>query len=118
MELEYFVPEEFESCFPPCKMSQMSDRLLEMLDLARRIYGRPIIINSAYRSKEYELSRGRTGTSSHVSGLAVDIRCMNSVDRLDLIAALLSAGFRRIGISRNFVHVDIDPDKVQCIWLY
>lgn len=99
-------------------MSQMSDTLLKMLDLARCFYGRPIIINSAYRSKEYELSKGRAGTSSHVSGLAVDIRCSNSVDRLDLVIALLSVGFRRIGISRNFVHVDIDPDKVQCIWLY
>lgn len=118
MDLDYFVPEEFANCCPPCKMSQLSDQLLKMLDLARHIYGKPIVITSAYRSRQYELSKGRTGTSSHVLGLAVDIRCSNSVDRLDLVSALLSVGFRRIGISRNFVHVDIDPDKVQCMWLY
>lgn len=118
MELKYFSPEEFQRCNPPCDMSQMSEKLLHMLNEAREIYGKPIVINSAYRDREYEITRGRSGKSSHCTGHAVDIRCVNSRDRLVLIYALLSAGFKRIGIAKTFVHADNDPDKSPAVWLY
>lgn len=114
----FFTESEFVQAVPSCSLSDMSDELLERLDTARAYLGAPIFINSAYRSKEYELQHGREGTSSHVLGLAVDIRCNTSEYRLQLVKSLFRAGFRRIGIARSFVHVDIDKNKPHSLWLY
>lgn len=118
MELQYFTESEFEKCSPRCCSDDMDTSTLSMLEKMREIYGKPIIITSAYRSFEYEISKGRAGTSSHCKGLALDIRCFSPADRLGLIDAALRAGFRRIGIASTFIHVDNDSDKLSCIWLY
>lgn len=99
-------------------MSDLSDELLERLDTARAYLGAPLHINSAYRSVDYELKHGREGTSSHCKGLAVDIRCNTSEYRLQLVKSLFRAGFRRIGIARSYIHVDIDKSKPLTLWLY
>lgn len=95
----------------------MDGTFLKDLDAARTLAGVPFKVNSAYRSIDYEFQHGRTGTSSHCKGLAVDIACNNSAQRLKMVKALLLCGFCRIGIYKNFIHVDKDPDKVACIWL-
>lgn len=102
---------------PPCGVHQLDPAFASRLyDVWRNV---PFVINSAYRSKDYELSRHRSGQSSHCKGLAVDIACPDNVQRFRLVSALLSAGFTRIGIAKNFVHVDADMDKPQArIWTY
>ena len=58
-------------------------------------------------------------TSSHIKGLAADILVKNSRERAVILAALMEAGFTRFGIGHNFIHVDIDEDKIQgVIWTY
>lgn len=114
----HFKEDEFARCVPPCKLSDMNDKLLILLDFTRDYANIPIKLNSAYRSRSYERSKGRSGSSSHCSGLAVDIACNSNADRLKLLSGALSAGFRRIGIDTNFLHLDCDPDKPECIWLY
>lgn len=91
---------------------------MQHLDLAREKAGIPFKINSAFRSVEYEKSQGRKGTSSHCFGLAVDIRCTTSLQRLKIVSALLEVGFERIGIGKTFIHVDFDQEKNSAIWLY
>lgn len=91
---------------------------MKRLDEARHIAGVPFIVNSAYRTPEYELSKGRSSTSSHCKGCAVDLRCSNSSDRLRILTGLISAGFTRIGIAFNFIHVDYDKEKDSAIWVY
>lgn len=118
MEYKYFKPDEFQLCTPACQLSQMDERLMQMLDMAREICGYPIIINSAYRSKTWELAHKRTGTSSHTKGLAVDISCITGPFRYKLLDALMTVGFTRIGISKSYIHVDIDKDKPNSIWIY
>ena len=118
MDLKYFKEEEFARCSPPCSMSQVSERLLYKLDAARELYGKPIIVNSAYRSVDYEKQHGRDGTSSHCLGEAVDVRCANSFDRLLLLIVFLCVGFRRIGIGKTFIHIDLDENKPSAVWLY
>lgn len=113
---KYFKPEEFAKCIPACCITDLNPNLLEMLDEAREKAFVPFIINSAYRSKEYEINKGRTGTSSHCKGLAVDVECDDSIDRFLMIKALIEVGFRRIGIYETFIHVDIDETKPNCIW--
>lgn len=113
----YFNDNEFKRASPACSLSDMHPKLLESLDYARALSGIPFIINSAYRSKSYEVSMGRTGSSSHCKGLAVDLRCDSDSKRLIMIKSLLRAGFRRIGVYKTFIHADIDLDKPECIWL-
>lgn len=90
-----------------------------MLDKLRDLVGFPIILNSAYRSPVYEKKKGRTGTSSHCKGIAFDIRCNDSFKRASLVFNASELGFTRIGISKNFIHIDCDSSKSNpCIWLY
>lgn len=115
---KYFAPQEFEKCVPSCSIHDVSPELLTILDHVRESVGFPIVLTSAFRSKEYELSKGRLGTSSHCKGYAVDIRCSTSTERLALVSTFLLHGVHRIGIGNTFIHVDIDPDKTSAIWLY
>jgi uncharacterized protein YcbK (DUF882 family) len=96
----------------------MDEDFLSKLDEAREFAGIPFIINSAYRSPEHPLSI-KNPTSSHIKGLAVDIKATDSSTRFKVIEALVSVGFTRLGIADTFIHVDWDFDKSQeVIWTY
>lgn len=113
----YFREVEFMCANPPCSMKQMDEQLLQMLDDAREIAGIPFHVNSAFRSKAHELTRGRQGNSSHTKGVAIDISCIDSNRRSIMLNAFVRAGFRRIGIYKRFIHVDCDRDKPDAIWI-
>lgn len=49
-------------------------RLAEKLEEVRKIIGKPIIINSAYRSPEVNQAVGGVASSQHCLGCAADIR--------------------------------------------
>lgn len=118
-EIKYFKEAEFQKAQPSCSMSQMDLSFLERLDKARELAGIPFVINSAYRSKEYERENGRDGTSAHCFGLAVDIRAVSSQSRMKVLRGCIQAGFNRIGIGATFIHVDdswFHPQDV--CWLY
>jgi len=98
--------------------TNMNKNFLFVLDEAREFAGIPFIINSAYRSPTHPLSI-KNPTSSHIKGLAVDIKATDSTTRFKILEALLSVGFTRIGIANTFIHVDLDFDKTQdVIWTY
>ena len=98
--------------------TNMSKEFLFVLDEAREIAGIPFIINSAYRSPEHSLSI-KNPSSSHIKGLAVDIKATDSKTRFKIVQALMTVGFTRIGIADTFIHVDLDLDKTQnVIWTY
>lgn len=119
MILPFHFPEsEFARCTPPCKSSDMSQELLDRLEYARALCGHPIRLTSAFRSFDYEQEKGRTGSSSHCKGLAVDIACAGEELRFQMVQSLLRAGFTRIGIAKTYIHADIDKSKKPCIWLY
>lgn len=105
-------------CTPPCEVKDMDAAFLEKLLFAQKMCGKKFLINSAYRSLAHEKKMGRNGRSSHCKGLAVDIATGTHDQRLYIVASLLLAGFRRIGVARTFIHVDDDPDKVTSMWLY
>jgi len=114
-----FTEKECLSCDPPCHIDDIDPDMWLRLDLLRKKLGEPIILSSAYRTKEYEISKGRKGTSAHCIGLAVDVRCSNSAYRYRLICSALDCGFYRIGIGTNFVHLDISTNHAQnVIWTY
>ena len=98
--------------------ANMNKDFLFVLDEAREFAGIPFIINSAYRSPNHPLSV-KNPSSSHIKGLAVDIKANENATRFKIVEALISVGFTRIGIADTFVHVDLDFEKRQdIIWTY
>lgn len=97
---------------------KMDVDFLAKLDKAREFAKVPFVINSAYRSPEHAESI-KNPTSSHIKGLAVDIKATDSRTRYKVLNALMHVGFNRIGIADTFIHVDDDKDKSQkVIWTY
>lgn len=115
---KYFKLEEFDS--PDLKGSgeNMDKEFLTLLSEARELANIPFKINSGYRTEKHNLKVGGRVGSSHIKGLACDIHCNNSVNRKIIVSALIKVGFKRIGIAKTFIHVDLDHDKTDSIWLY
>tara|TARA_R110000822_G_scaffold128628_1_gene264471 strand:+ start:1018 stop:1386 length:369 start_codon:yes stop_codon:yes gene_type:complete len=122
--MRFFNYTEFDSPDELGSGKQMSEKILDMLDLAREKFDKPIKITSGFRTEAYNIdlkARGykASSKSSHLKGLAVDIQCNNSKNRFELVDILLDVGFNRIGIANTFIHADIDQDKPShVIWTY
>ena len=110
-----------------CGADKISPVLIEKLQKVRNIIGRSIIITSGVRCEFYNASIKASMNSSHIPddhgiGNAVDIACINSKDRYELVE-LAQKYFKRIGISKGqyggVIHLDVDRSKVQeVMWLY
>lgn len=102
-----------------------SEQLIRLVDVARRIYGKPIKINSSFRTqnKQDELRKEgyRAATfSPHCVGMAWDLDTKTVSETLELVNALkLAATYLnyqiRLGYKEymkdymTFVHVDVCP---------
>ena len=116
---KYFKDAEFRRCVPSCSINDMQQHTLTRLDMARAYAGIPFIITSAFRSKEHELAKGRTGTGAHTTGEAVDIKTADMTQRYKILNGLIKAGFTRIGIADGYIHADDCPRKQkEVVWLY
>lgn len=121
---KYFDLNEFDSPDIPGSGMFMNPDFLNKLAKARDIANVPFTINSGYRTLAYNrglIARGipASPNSSHILGLAADISCRTDRMRSAIISALLLSGFRRIGIGKTFIHVDLDENKTQdVIWVY
>ena len=116
--MRYFELSEFDSPDLPGSGELMNKDLLAMLDTARERAGIPFIITSGFRTVEHNKAVNGKPTSTHLHGLAVDIKCKYSRNRMKIIEALLYVGFTRIGIAKDFVHVDIKSSGNEVIWVY
>ena len=97
----------------------MDRDFVNKLNEARIISDIPYFITSGYRCKRHNKAVGGTSTSSHTKGLAVDINAKNSRQKYLIVKGLLDVGFTRIGIGKNFIHVDDDKKKdKKVIWGY
>jgi len=117
-EGRYFKEKELV-CKCGCGLNNMNVKLVHMLDRTRDLVGNPIYLSSGSRCAEHNKNENGSPTSSHLKGLAADIRISNGTERYKVVSALLLVGFSRIGISENFIHVDLDMDKtLPIIWGY
>jgi len=121
---KWFKLSEFDSPDRPGSGELMEHEVVQRLDIARDIYGFPMVITSGFRTVEYNRSLIEQGVpaspkSSHLLGLAADIAVPNASRRFLMVEALLDAGFHRIGLGDDFIHVDLDPNKPSnSIWVY
>ncbi len=114
--VNFFSKKEFNCrC---CGKSNISANLILKLDLARELAETPFVITSGYRCPKHNREVGGVKDSAHVLGLAVDIAVPDNVARLNILRGLIIAGFRRIGIGKDFIHADIDKTKPNNLWLY
>lgn len=119
---KYFSASEFRRCTPPCSIEDMDSGFLAVLDKVRAEAGIPLLLSCAYRSREWDLQRGRSGRSAHCMGMAVDIVCNQSQTRYKILRAAIACGITRIGIGSTFIHIDTG-DRTgqlppQVVWHY
>lgn len=90
--------------------------LIEVLEQIRSHFGKPVKINSAYRTPAYNISIGGSPRSQHCLGTAADIRIVG-VDPIQIALYAASLPFyakrggigyySRVGLKDGFVHVDV-----------
>jgi len=119
IDLRYFNLSEFES--PDLKGSgeNMDLFFLLMLDKCRDVAGIPFKVTSGFRTEKHNLKIKGVKKSSHLKGLAADISAVSSIERYKIINAAIKIGFKRIGIGKTFIHLDVDKTKAQeVMWDY
>lgn len=124
-DIRHFKETEFEC--PCCGKNEIKEELVRMLDRAREIAGVPFVINSGFRCWRHHVEIYKNlglpplKDSPHLKGWAADIRISGEDSNLRyvILNGLIKAGFKRIGIGKSLIHVDIDPSKVKnLVWVY
>lgn len=120
---DHFSSKEFECPCGKCDEQKISAKLIEKLEQVRVEFGEPVSVNSGYRCPEHNVQVGGHASSSHVNGLAADVRPkITTTDSLDQLYDLCYSKFDNIGNGRNkgFIHVDVRPAKStgKRLWLY
>lgn len=119
-KIKHFKQSEFVCAC--CGVEHMDEEFMLMLDATRDEAGVPMNVNSGFRCDKHDAEEG--GKGNHNTGKAADIATPSSNSRMRylIVAAAIDVGFRRIGIAKNFIHLDncgTDEDKpVEVIWLY
>lgn len=110
MKIGYFDTRELASkdgAPSPYGEQQVRSELLFLLNRIRTKWGRPIIVNSAYRSPAHNAAVSGVENSYHVKGLAADIRPESLDDLSELQDLCLELnGDGGVGLYNTFVHVD------------
>lgn len=107
-----FRVEEF-ACKNGEKVVLIDTELVEVLQSLRDMLGKPININSAYRTLAHNKKVGGQELSPHLAGQAADIVCPGYPPS-EIAKAAETVGFRGIGLYDTFVHVDVNPRR--CRW--
>ena len=109
-KFKHFKLFEF-TCKCGCGKNNIDIDFVKKLDEARKMAGVPFSIISGCRCEAHNRHSGGGLNSSHLTGLAVDIRTSNSLERALIQEALYIVGIRRFGINRGSIHADADKSK-------
>lgn len=108
---ENFKREEFQC--PCCGLNNIDQRLVNLLQKAREMFGRPMVVTSGTRCVSHNQKVGGTPTSDHLLGFAADIDCENSIHRRELVLAALAVGIPTLGIKKDCIHLSIgEPARI------
>jgi uncharacterized protein YcbK (DUF882 family) len=90
---------------------------LDKLQNLRFVLCRPIVLNSAYRSKKHNTAQGGAKGSFHLTARAYDAKILNH-DPVEYVQAAKDVGFGGIGYygpekyhGNAFIHVDTGPNR-------
>ncbi|WP_200974439.1 D-Ala-D-Ala carboxypeptidase family metallohydrolase [Echinicola sp. 20G] len=113
-----FSLDEFKSkdgvAFPICVTNNLKE-LAESLQVLRDELGKPIYINSGYRSPDHNKAIGGAKNSYHLKGMAADIKVGGITPQglLETVLRLKDEGKIKVGglgVYDSFLHFDIRPD--------
>jgi len=111
---ENFSLHEFE-CRDGSNLVKLDEELIDKLQKLRALVGKSIIVNSGYRTPEYNSKIGGAPKSQHMEGKAADIR-VTGVTPVQVAKLAKQVGFRGVGIYDTFTHVDVRPTPTE--WDY
>ena len=86
----------------------IDEALMDVLQATRIAIGRPMRINSGYRSPLHNRRIGGAQKSFHVRGMAADI-ALNGLDPDHLVRVALAHGAGGVGLYNTFRHLDVGP---------
>jgi len=111
--LRYFKLSEFDCPGDEGSGNNMCPIFLQKLDNARHKAKIGFRINSGYRNPTHNTKVGGVKNSSHMNipCNAADIHVKDSRARFLILVSLMSEGFTRFGIGKNFIHVDSDDTQ-------
>jgi len=114
---------KFDSPDRPGSGRCIDKTLLVLLDRLAQQTGLPIFdwINSGVRTPNHNRKVGGVSNSSHLIPIckAVDIKAPNTAIRNLIVMTAQQVGFKRIGVGKTFVHLDVDTRKAQNVaWGY
>lgn len=93
----------------------ISPDLVQVLEKIRTHFGKPVVINSGYRTEAYNKKVGGAAYSQHKYGTAADIRITGVTPaQIAAYAEKLMPNRGGIGIYKSFCHVDVR--KVKARW--
>ena len=90
-------------------------RVCGWLEILRSRAGRPILINSGYRSPQLNKKIGGVPTSNHLTGCAVDIRVKDMEQLIRYAAILLDYADES---HQDFDELLIEKNRYGAIWLH
>ena len=96
------------------QLAHMQELVTNVLDPLREIYGKPIYVNSCFRSILVNRKVDGVTNSDHLKGMAADIKCDSNSLLYKLI--LDNFKFKQLINEHNFtwVHVSYDHDNLKC----
>lgn len=92
--------------------ARLDKTAFNMLNVVRMHYGAPMYLTCAYRTREHDISKGRSGNSDHCKGRGFDIKIESLKDAAKIIAYASKVGFNAFGIDlkSKFVHIGYRPE--------
>lgn len=105
----HFRVREFHSKHDPSDLVKVDTQLLDLLENIRNYVGKPVHINSGYRSPEYNKTlKNASPRSQHCYGKAADIWVEGVTPKqIADIAECYLGSSGGIGIYKTFTHVDV-----------
>lgn len=110
----HFKVKEFR-CHDGSDTIFVSQELVEVLEKIRTHFGKPVVINSGYRTETYNKKIGGATYSQHKYGTAADIVVKGvSPAEVAKYAETILVGMGGIGIYNSFTHIDVR--KIKSRW--
>lgn len=108
---QHFKVREF-ACKDGSQVVYVDDHLVSILDILRNKIGKPVHINSGYRTPEWNAKCGGAKYSYHMCGMAADIR-VNGMSAKELAKKLNEIVPNECGIIvyNTWVHFDVRTEK-------
>ena len=97
---------------PNAEQTENLQRLAEFLEKVRSLLGKPILIDSAFRSPEVNQAVGSTNKSQHLRGCAADFR-VPGMTPAEVVKAIVASDLRydQIILELGWTHISI-PNTV------